>query len=458
MVDGSEDTASVTNDTSGFVEHLRLVHLTLCLTCFIAIIAIASQTVSSASRAYDQTNFLLKLRDGWRNGRWLDDLAAGHRMAEARIEAFINLQGGPSQTVVYRSTPDASSGMSPDRVGWFTFAVKRTNGFATLQPSPIGPFDTAANAETVWNALNELRYAVKPSSIQDGWMIKFDGSGGQEAKLVRGRAILVPKLDDKPQEGPVARWSLRSEVSKHLSEVPEAYRDTVQKLIASRPADSYFIASADFRSKEVNTDPFGEVLPGPDRVFLFPVDCTIETVNLQELLSKSIISADLPPGDFARAFPDVSELARSLRSLSLVELQSFFQSEKDRVGDKIEFPMIKLPAESVAYWGTATIFALTLYWFAVFRDFSLRVSPADKAWGIAWIGISREVWSKSLFLATAFIPPCTAAFIIFRGVGRPIPWSGRVALMVAVFLAIGLPAWGIVSSWRRVQRTGRVAS
>lgn len=127
-------------------------------------------------------------------------------------------------------------------------------------------------------------------------------------------------------------------------------------------------------------------------IWIFRAKCLVRPVDLQEAFGASILSSSFVPGDFDRSFPDGSELARNLKKLSLEELQKFFQSERDRVGEKVEFPGIKVPAESVAYWGTALIFAITAYLFCVFRDF-LRATGTDKAWTVPWIGTSKEIAS-----------------------------------------------------------------
>jgi len=69
--------ASVGPDCSRFVTHLRLVYFTLIAACLITIIAISSEAPTPAGRAYEQTNFLLRLNDRWHEGEWsapsLDD-------------------------------------------------------------------------------------------------------------------------------------------------------------------------------------------------------------------------------------------------------------------------------------------------------------------------------------------------------------------------------------------------
>jgi hypothetical protein len=170
------------------------------------------------------------------------------------------------------------------------------------------------------------------------------------------------------------------------------------------------------------------------------------------LLGNSILPVQFPLGDFKHSFPDASDLGKNLKTLKLAELRDYFQSEQDRAGDKVELPLVKLPAESIAYWGTATILLLTTYWCAVFRDLGFRVKPDDKAWDTPWIGTSSERWSQRLFLATTLLPSCTAAYLIFYGLGRSFGWEFRLLLAIVAFILVGVPIAGILLSWRRIQR------
>src|SRR5262249_15526381 len=151
----------------------------------------------------------------------------------------------------------------------------------------------------------------------------------------------------------------------------------------------------------------------------------------------SILPAEFPLGDFKRSFPDVSDLGKNLKTLSLTELRDFFQAEQDRASDKVELPLVKLPAGSIAYWGTATILLIVTYWFAVFRDFSLRGKPNDKAWGVPWIGTAQERWSRALFLATTLLPCCAAFSVIFYGLDRSFGWGARLSSAIAASIVVG---------------------
>ena len=444
-------------DTSGFVDHLRLVHFTVCLTCFVAIIAIASQSVSSASRAYDQTNVLLRLADKWRNGEWLDEFIGRYGLANPRFEALVEVEGRPAETLFFVPPPDSLPLRTErDLLGmgersWLGLASKKGDGFTLLDDAArIAGFKTVADAESIWNTLNEFRYVLKPFQARDGWLVEYDDHSVREVKLNSGAAVPIAKpggelgsKSGQQLENTIqSAWVPRNYIPGHFADLSQNFIGAISKLVQSDRADAYFVM-------------VDSVFPyGVNRAWVLRADDSTEMVDLEARLGELIVPADFPPGDFNHSFPDVSELAKNLKTLSLAELQTFFQAEKDKTGDKIEFPLVKLPAESFANWGTATIFLLTVYWFAVFRDFRLRVTPDDKAWSAAWIGISREFWSKSLFIATTLIPPSAAAYIIFFGINRQLAWSPRAAVTAAVFLAVALPTAGIVYSWIRIQRIG----
>jgi hypothetical protein len=431
MVDRTLSQDSTISDTSGFVEHLRLIHFTLCVTCLIGVIAIASQTVSSASRAYDQTNILLRLSDKWQQGRWFDEFFSRRKMSKAVVQ--LEIEGSPPQSL--RFSPFKEKGTEYTRFDWLVPAAdgEDKDGYISL-PSRREDFETIRDAEKIWNTLHRFRYAVEVSAVGGGWAIAPDG---HVTEMKSHNDLLSPIVKNSDLRGTESMLVFPSDILR--ISILNPFVRAMQDLVKTTRVSCYLYAPQ----------------PSFDEGKLFRAECKNEKIDLQALLGTSILPAAFPPGDFQHSFPDASELAKNLKTLALNELQSFFKSEKDRAGDKIELPGVKLPAESLAYWGTAIIFAVTLYWFSVFRDFRLRLSGTDKAWATPWIGISREATSKALFLVTTLFPPITAAYLIFCGVDRAMPTSLRVAWTLVAFLAVGMPIYGIIYSWRCIQLVKR---
>jgi hypothetical protein len=439
MSDQENASGEARADHSSFIEHLRVVHFTLCLTCFIAIIAVAAKSPSSAQRAYDQSNLLLKLQTKWDGGKWLDSLASERRVQNPEFEAKVEAGSNFSRSFVFR--PAGAGGPRQwERYPWFAFAKEEKAGLVALKPHVGGDFTTIEDAETIWNMLGEFQYVVTPSLVHDGWMMK---PAVVDAKLNGGAPVAISaRTASSTADLAVTRWFLQSDVAEYLASEDEVFRSGALELMKNHKATCYFIAIVRERN-----NPESRPLPPPFQGFLLlPADCKIEKIDLRQLLGN-----DIPSGDFKHAFPDANDLGTNLKTLKLAELRDYFQAEQDRAGDKVELPFVKLPAESVAYWGTATILLLAMYWFAVFRDFRLRAKPDDKAWDTPWIATSSEPWSRGLFLATTLLPPCTAACLIFYGLDRSFGWEFRFLLATVSLILVGLPIVGIVLSWRKIQ-------
>ncbi len=422
-------------DHSSFVDHLRLIHFTLCLTCFIAIIAVSAKSPSSAQRAYDQSNLLLRLQTKWDGGKWLDEIVNKNKPKNPGFQATVEITGNPSQTLNFQ--PLKLYALGRYRFPWFAFAKKEQGGLTTLKQ--LKPHDDAsiANLEdaiTIWNALGDFQYMVTPSEVLDGWMIK--DSSVVEAKLNGGNSVAVSTVATATV-GQEALWFVESDAENNWNTLLDSApsRIAIATRIGWHNAQCYFKVYLERGT------------------LLFPDRCKIERIELQRLLGDTILRPEFPFGDFNQSFPDVSDLGKGLKTLGLIELRDHFQVEQARTDDKVELPLVKLPAESIAYWATAIIFLLAAYWFAVFRDFSLRAKPDDKAWDSPWLGTSTEYSSQKLFLATIILPACTAAYLIYNGLGRSFGWELRVPLTVAAFVAVSLPTVGVFFLWRGTVRT-----
>jgi hypothetical protein len=264
-----------------------------------------------------------------------------------------------------------------------------------------------------------------------------------DAKLNGGAPVAISARSAYPTTdfANTVLWLESDLEKKFMARMTEPRRSALLDLMENQKATCYFFAMP--RDTLENRPPV--------QVLIFPADCKVEKIDLLQMLGNSALPVEFSLGDFKHSFPDASALGKNLKTLKFAELRDHFQAEQDRAEDKVELPLVKLPAASIANWGTATILLLTTYLFAVFRDFRLRAKPDDKAWDTPWIGLSSECWSQRLFLATALLPSCTAAYLIFYGLGRSFGWEFRFLLAIAAFILVGLPIAGIVLSWRKIQ-------
>ena len=230
------------------------------------------------------------------------------------------------------------------------------------------------------------------------------------------------------------RLYLRADLLKRLNTMANTEQiETVKKLLSTDLRRKCYLA---WRGPEVG-----------DPLLIMRADCASKRINLQGSVSKSLPQPILAFGDFPRSFPDLDDLAKHLNTLSLDELQTFFFSEKSRSGERIELPFVKLPGEGITFWGTAIILAITAYLSAVFRDFSSRAGPNDKAWNVPWIGTSTESMSRMTFAVTMLLPSVTVGYVTFRGSNQiNSTWVG-LGCAIAVFLLLTFLSGDIVYSW-----------
>ena len=179
---------------------------------------------------------------------------------------------------------------------------------------------------------------------------------------------------------------------------------------------------------------------------LVRAECTSERLPIQAALSEGIASDITSLGEFSRAFPDANDLARHLTALPLEELQTFFLSEKNRSGEKLELPGVKIPSEAVTSWGVFVLLIVACYFYVTFRDFCSRAQRRDKAWDIPWIGISADIGSRIVFLTSIAVLPLTVGYLAWRG-ARGTNSVGGVVFLIAFLISIAL-FFAIAWNWK----------
>src|SRR6266436_2078576 len=449
----SEDGASsaTSADNSSFVEHLRLVHFTLIAACLIISIAITSQPPSSAARAYEQTNQLLRIRDIWQSGEWLRNFVAQQQAIISPRLGFAAPSFAPFQ-VVY---PPESSTMKFDEqvnnvlvriqpIYWRPGAAQLTKGVANqsrigtnaLEKDDI-PFDDLAAAIRIWNRLDVFRSLLVPTKMLDGWLGAFAFD-----MHTKRRVGVVLNLKEKstgitPKDKPI--FILQPELLLREDLITLLQNDPY---ISDEPLTVDIYKELSKLVSDVDTQCFFFHHP---RIVL-RAECGSATVSPQSTLANAI-SPTPPPGDFSQSFPDIDDLAKHLAGLSLQDLQTFFRAEKDRSGDKIELPGVKLPGEAVTSWGVAILLVIEGYFCVVFRETSQRLTPEDKAWNVPWIGISRDGPSGIAFVLSMLVVIFTLGYLGWRGIHFSTELLPKTLYGVAFLISVCFVA--AVFSYRR---------
>lgn len=187
--------AARSNDTSSFVEHLRFVHFALVAACMVFCIAVTSQTLSNAARAYEQTNQLLRLNDLWNHGEWLRNFISKQHEATTRAmslseqrsravelidppplfdlefrfpqnHAFVAL-GDPKYNWRLANAPLGMTSPQALSIDAFTSTIADE-----YQPNRLGSsFGTLADVIRIWDRLNDFRNLIILTKLGEGWLI-----------------------------------------------------------------------------------------------------------------------------------------------------------------------------------------------------------------------------------------------------------------------------------------------
>ncbi|MHC2332846.1 hypothetical protein [Bradyrhizobium sp. USDA 4454] len=425
-------------DTVNFVEHLRLAHLTLVLTCVISIIALWSQEPSSAGRAYVQLNALLQLRDNWKAGQWIHDVSGVDRLMFGEADGTVNGEA-PTHFRFVSSIQYIRSDGSPV-----------TRGAKPLFDKELAPLDFAdvKHARVIFDALKDVTQVAKPLEIYDGWRVGARNHPEPQAITLNGGKPLTFTRVGVPTgsySGRQLNWYLRQDL------LATGRQGAVAALVGAKQDKSYFV---DFGSPIALPSDHGEMRWMMMESYVFPSLIEKTDVNLLKELKDTSELRALTIGNFDAAFPDLAERTRHLSDVPLENLRDHFQEESVRSADKIDVSFLKFPPNELAYVGTSLIFMLTFYVCAVLQDFCSRVVPGDKAWDVAWVGLSREAWSMALFWASVIVLPLsTVVLLAWKAVN--LGALARVGIMATAVLAFGVVLRRIVRAWWMLQKVER---
>jgi hypothetical protein len=287
-------------DTSNFVEHLRLVHLTLALTCLISIVAVFSQDESSPKRAFEQVGLLIKLRDKWNHGDWIRDKIEAPRTPPER-----------DATVVVNDRPPERWRFSPSIqfIRKDGTPVQRSNGKPISAKSETGSdFEDLDHVKFIWDALKDVAQVMVPTEVHDGWSFS-NSTQPAEAHINGGNGLKLRETGDAAS----ADQSHARELGWTIQQNIHGVGDVAANFIKDRKDESFFLSSMRFPRL---------IRPGDTISFIFAADifpavAEKTDINLLVQFKEGTAAADLPAGSFDVAFPDLLSAPRAtIRSAS----------------------------------------------------------------------------------------------------------------------------------------------
>jgi hypothetical protein len=418
---------------ASFVEHLRLVHLTLLAACLAAMIAVTSVGPSYLDRSAEEVKQLLDIKNQWQNGDWL-------RKAFADTKSQVLSVGGVAAFTQpfldYKSTSRnylfALPGPGHVRFGarlpdggerdWLVFATTAGNDARALSDEGL-KFETVGDAEMIWNELDRYRYAVLLKDHGDGW--RWDETGSSDQLTFSSEMTEDAVLKAGRRFGSL-NFYLRADLLAHLRTPEEVSQNSTAAAQAIERDDSrcYLYGADLLRSRYV--------LRGV---------CASVPIDLQLRITQALLPPRPGQGDFAHSFPNINDLAKHLSGLSLGDLQLFIASEQNRSGEKVEILGAKLPQNAVAFWGSILLLVVTAYFWVVLRDFASQGDGGGKDSTVAWIGISKNIVSRIAFLVSLLFPFGTGVILAWNGMSSATSIYARflyglTVLAITAFLAI----------------------
>lgn len=413
-----------------FVEHLRLIHLSLLAVCLAIIIAVTSTVPSRLDRSSEETKQLLDLRTQWQAGDWLNktlvDIKTKVRREDDAAISTNKVTGYRSKAGdVFFSPPQPGrnrmGGRSDDggSLDWLVLATS-SDAEARALPKKDMKWETVGDAEQVWDTLDRHRYAVFLHDYGDGWSINESTGASDELK-----PHMVPNRSDADQIH--VRFYLRTDLLAHLASPREASRSsmTASQNIGRDYSKCYL---------------YGVSARGPAVRYIFRADCASEPIDLQLRLVRDLPWPRPGQGDFAHSFPNLDDLAKHLKGLSLGDLQLFIASEQRRSGEKVEIFGAKLPQDSVAIWGIGLLLVVIAYFWIVLRQFTSNPAMARVESTVAWIGTAKDAVSRTAFATSLAIPLVTAGLLAISGMSAQASFWNALYALGAVIIAFLLGA------------------
>jgi hypothetical protein len=392
---------------ANFVEHLRLIHFTMLAVCLAALVAITSTAPSYLERSAEETNQLLALGGQWQTGEWLQKVIADKKSAlspsPASATKMLSYRFGSERKLFVVPQPGHDRGSPlPDggARSWFVLATKLGDDGHALTVNKMR-FETVADAQATWNMLDRFRYAVTFTNARDGWYV--DGAGKSADLKFEAATENASRGESSANAVVVLNLYLRADLLDHFASPQEASQSSNTALLnVRRDSSSCYLYAAN--------------LQPPAGRYILRADCASEPINLQLLFVRGLSSPRPGLGDFAHAFPNLDDLTKHLTGLSLADLQLFIDAEKKRSGEKVEILGAKLPEDSVAFWGTILLLALTGYFWVIFRDFVSREMTDEPTVNVPWIGYAKDRTSRLAFIVSLAFVFYTSVHLTWAGV------------------------------------------
>lgn len=427
-------------DSAKFIEHLRVVHFTLILTCFGLLLFTSLNQKDRATYALEQLRDIRTVVDGWnpywlkqyvektvggsgtgllaldkdlRNGLWIDapSLYMRNTVFDARIfssyvaeadDDYLTsvLSGAPQNESIYRG---------------FTASDKNRDDNTEIVSLFLKPPGSISEFRLLWNGLGKKLVVHNFHSPSSSISI----SKTHQSLIGMGGTVGMGGMS--PHD-----WRARTgtDNTKNVVQV---------KLESVRRSDS---------NGQVDAGPLSFWIIGGDENSGFELALKTSSTKMELDPRFGLLDGPLELRPFEEIFPELNQLSTDFDTLSLDKLETILRKERDRRRDSFTAFGIKIPNEAISIWGPLTIVIIQLYFALHLSSFLNGRNAPEMSVIVPWIGLYNEPISFIVtFLSSSIFP---VIVILYLGVRF---WSGDfwavVAFAIPFFLSINI---GVITS------------
>jgi hypothetical protein len=126
-------------------------------------------------------------------------------------------------------------------------------------------------------------------------------------------------------------------------------------------------------------------------------------------------------GEYKKSFSDLEKAAHDFDGLDFDDIEKILDANATKGGEVFEALGIKIPVDQVTIWGTVILLGVQIYLLLFLRQLNGRLGPADAGWDVPWVGMDQTKFAQCVLFLTVVVLPCLATGVL----------GGRAILLMA---------------------------
>jgi len=371
-----------------FVEHLRLVHLTLVAVSVGIVIIVMSAIPYKPAVAVRELHQILELKKLW-SVEWIldhsdhefipyDDKGGNSNTLESHSVFFLSNASALEASVAWPSK-------QLDYVGGELFDFPKDNWVVedpvhekvtpTSFPTMLGEF------EQWWNELNQPLEIYFPCAVIADTSFPKDDTrpvGGIHVEdFTFDRTKALPK-------NPLGHLRIQHSLNSDFTLNMNSYSYSLLLIRPGHPTTAYDASILITRTERTRLD----------------------QKNLGTFFG------NWKPGEFKHSFSDLKQAAQDFDSLELEDVEKILDAEAAKGVEVVEVLGIKIPVGQITIWGTVVILGVQIYLCLFLKQLNGKLRPDDAGWDVPWIGMNQTNLARSVLFLTLSLLPCVALALL----------------------------------------------